>query len=78
MDDTDVEVTFLVKLRHRPLENGIKASLGFKASKGKIDSWAWFNVGSGRVTLLSETRSLKFLLDNRLRFLGLSQSVTLS
>ncbi|MCY7278776.1 MAG: hypothetical protein LH702_34840 [Phormidesmis sp. CAN_BIN44] len=38
MNNADVEVFFLVKLRHRPLENGIKASLGFKASKGKIDS----------------------------------------
>ncbi len=38
VDDTDVEVFFLVKLRHRPLKNGIKAPMGFIAPKGTIDS----------------------------------------
>ncbi len=38
MNDADVEVLFLVKLPHRALENGLKASLGFEASKGAIDS----------------------------------------
>ena len=38
VDDADVEVLFLVKLRHRARENGIKAPMGFKAPKGPIDS----------------------------------------
>jgi len=38
VDDTDVEVFFLVKLRHRPRENGIEAPMSFKAPKGTIDA----------------------------------------
>ena len=38
MNDADVKVLFLVKLRHRTHENGIDAPMGFLAPKGTIDS----------------------------------------